>query len=121
MEAVFSGEGPTQMADEDVCRAVGEDLDKHYPGYPWMVGCNHEAGTLYIDLGIDKQPHLRTYGYQLNISSVIGPGGQLRVMRAGGELLERFGLRRMWAHADTREIAREHGLITDHNKNKSKH
>lgn len=121
MDAILTGSGETRMADEDVCLAVGEDLTKHYPGYPWMVGCNHEAGTLQIDLMVDKPPHLRNYGYMLHISSVLGSDGQKKVMRAGGELLERYGLRRGWAHPDTEEIAREHGLITDANKNKSKH
>ena|ERR1700749_2250239 len=109
------------MADQDVCIAVGEDLTRMYPGYLWMVGCNHEAGVVMIDLQVDKPPHLRNYAYQLNISTVLGPGGQKRVLQAGGELLERFGLRRTFAHEDTNEIAREHGLITDNNKNKSKY
>ena len=121
MEATTTGSGEKQMADEDVCIAVGEDLMQRYPGYPWSVGCNHEAGTVVIDLMIDKPPHLRNYGYQLYLSTVLGAGGQKAVMRAGGELLERFGLRRTWAHPDTPDIAREHGLIIDHNKNKSKH
>lgn len=108
------------MADEDVCIAVGEDLASAYPGYPWMVGTSHKAGTVVIDLGVDKPPHLRNYAYQLYISTVLGAGGQARVRHAGGELLERFGLRRGVAHEDTNEIAVEHGLITDGHKNKSK-
>lgn len=121
MDAILTGDGAKQMADQDVCIAVFEDLAKQYPGYPWCVGCNHEAGTVVIDLMVDKPPHLRNYAYQLYLSTVLGAEGQKKVMRAGGELLERFGLQRGWAHPDTAEIAREHGLITDHNKNKSKH
>lgn len=123
MDAIVTGSGETQMADEDVCIAVGEDLHRNFPGYPWMVGVDtrEHVGRVVIDLGIDKPPHLRNYAFALHVSSVIGPGGQKRVMRAGGELLERFGLRRGAAHPDTLDIALEHGLITDDNKDKSKH
>lgn len=108
------------MADQDVCIAVGEDLTRAYPGYLWMVGVSHISGVLKIDLQVPKPPHLRNYGYQLNITTVLGAGGQKRVREAGGELLERFGLRRGTAHEDTPLIAAEHGLITDGHKNKSK-
>lgn len=120
-DAILTGSGPTRMSDQDVCIAVGEDLTRAFPGYPWMVGANHEAGTLQIDLMIDKPIGLERYGFLLHISTVLGAGGQKAVMRAGGELLERFGLRRGVAHEDTSEIARAHGLNTDDNRNKSRH
>lgn len=107
------------MADEDVCRAVGEDLTRAYPGYLWMVGCSHRAGMLKIDLPFYKPPHLRNYAMQLRISTVLGSGGQKFVMLAGGELLERLGLPRSAAPGDAARIAAEHGLITDDNKNQS--
>lgn len=117
---IDDGAHPEQaMADQDVCVAVGEDLTRAYPGHYWMVGVSHEAGSITIDLQIDKPPHLRNYGYRLNISTVLGAGGQKAVMRAGGELLERFGLPRGAAHADANEAAKDHGLIIDDNKNKS--
>jgi hypothetical protein len=121
MSAEITGSGPTRMQDEDVCIAVGEDLTRAYPGYLWMVGCNHEAGTLHIDLQVPKPIGMEAYGYLLYISSVLGPGGQKIVMRAGGELLERFGLRRGSAAQETNHIAADHGLITDGHHNKSKH
>jgi hypothetical protein len=110
-----------KMADQDVCIAVGEDLNQAYPGYFWMVGCDHFAGTIQIDLQISKPIGLDKYGYLLHLSTVLGPGGQKAVRHAGGELLERFGLRRRSAHEDTYEIAREHGLDIGNAHNKSKH
>lgn len=121
MEAYLSGEGPTQMADQDLCIAVGEDLTRTYPGYAWMVGCNHESGTLHINVDVPKPAGLEGYGYLLHISSVIGPGGQKRVHMAGGEMLERFRLRRGVAHADTDELALAHGLDLTGHKNKSRY
>jgi hypothetical protein len=121
MEAYSQGQGENAMADQDLCQAIGEDLTRAYPGYIWAVGCDHNAGTVCIDLAVTKPLGLENWAYMLFISTVIGPGGQKRVMRAGGELLERYGLRRTFAHVDTSEIAREHGLDRDNNKNKSKH
>lgn len=124
MDALLGQSGNTEllMEDHDLCIAIGEDLTRVYPGYPWMVGVDHQkgSGSVTIDLGVPKPPHLRNYGYRLNITSVFGPGGQKRVHEAGGELLERFGLRRGAAHADTDEIARENGLDISHHHNKSK-
>ena len=119
MDAILTGHGENRMADQDICIAVGEDLTRHYPGYFWMVGVQH--GSVHIDLQVEKPIGMECYGYRLNVSTVLGAGGQKAVMRAGGELLERFGLRRGSAHEDTNEIARANGLNTDNNKNKSKH
>jgi hypothetical protein len=121
MDAYSQGSGPNAMADQDLCQAIGEDLTRAYPGYLWCVGCDHGAGTVCIDLGVPKPIGLENWAYLLFIETVIGPGGQKRVMRAGGELLERYGLRRTFAHTETPEIARGHGLILDNNKNLSKH
>lgn len=120
MEAYVEGSGATRMADQDVCIAVGEDLQKHYPDFPWMVGCNHEAGTIAIDLGVEKPPGLERYGYLLHIDTVLGAGGQTAVMRAGGEILERFGLRRGAAADGFRERAAENGLDVGNAVGKSK-
>jgi hypothetical protein len=119
--ALAASYGPQAMADEDVCRAVGEDLTHYFPGHLWCVGCNHEAGTLYIDLPYQKPAHLRHYGFLMHISTVLGADGRKKVMRAGGELLERFGLPRSGAKQEAAEMAAEHGLIADGARDKSKH
>lgn len=98
------------MDDRDVCLAVSEDLCAVYPGYPWAIGCDHEAGTVAIDLAVEKPPMFRNFAYLLHLSTIMGPGGQKRVRAAGGELLERFGLRRGSAQADVHERAAENGL-----------
>ena len=111
MDTAFTSSGATAMADEDVCRAVGEDLQSKYPGYPWMVGCNHEAGTVVIDLPEPWKPiKYRNYGILLHLSTVLGPGGQKVVHHSGGELLERMNLPRDRAPLDAGLRARENGL-----------
>ena len=103
-------EGSQAMADEDVCLAVGEDLSATYPGFPWAVGCDHFAGTVVIDLALDKPPAFRNFAYLLHLSSIMGPGGQKKVRAAGGELLERYKLPRTHATENTRTYAKENGL-----------
>ena|ERR1700691_4382951 len=119
MDAILTGSGDTRMADQDICQAVGEDLTQTYPLYLWFVGVEH--GSVVIDLQVPKPIGLERYGYRLNISTVLGPGGQKRVRQAGGELLERFGLRRGTAHSDTDEIAAAHGLDISGARDKSRH
>ena len=67
------------MEDQDVCMAVSEDLCATYPGYPWLVGCDHDAGTVAIDLAVEKPPAFRNFGYMLHLSSIMGPGGAVRI------------------------------------------
>lgn len=98
------------MAEEDLCRAVGEDLTKHYPGYDWMVGATLDGGTVAINLMVDDEPAMASYGYLLHLNTIVGPGGQHRVMQAGGELLERWGLPIGAAPDGWRKRAQEHGL-----------
>ena len=116
--------GVHAMADQDVCVAVGEDLSQHYPGHPWCVGCNHDAGTVVIRLAYDppsENPRLAEMGYLLHLTTVLGAGGQKRVMQAGGEMLERWGLSRNGATIESRVIAATNGLDTDAASLKSKH
>ena len=101
------------MSDQDLCIAVGEDLMKHYPGHPWVVGVNLDAGSIVIDLAYEKPPAVRNMAYLLHPSTLMAANGHHRVMQAGGELLERFGLPTSAARPDSEARALENGLIAD--------
>lgn len=105
--------GPQAMSEQDLCQAVGEDLTRHYPGHPWCVGCDIRTGTVIIDLGYEKPVAIRNMAYMLHIPTLQSAGAQQRVMQAGGELLERFGLPRGPARKGSGERALENGLIAD--------
>lgn len=113
MDAAVQSSGETEMADRDICVAVGQDLAQMYPGHPWMVGCDHGAGTVIIDLAYEKPAQLRNMAYMLHLSSMMAPGARAKVMRAGGEMLERFGLGRTRATKEASAMAKENGLIAD--------
>lgn len=122
MEAAFSGTGERAMADQDVCIAIGEDLTRAYPGYLWKVGCNHEAGVAHIHLVVPSPiPDNTTKGFMIYLSTVLGPGGQKKVIGAGGEILERWGLPRDRAPEDMVDRANEHGLDRSNMVLKSKY
>lgn len=120
-DAILTGYGDTLAQDQAVCVKVGELLARFYPGVEFMVGVDHVAGTVAIDIMCDKPLGLERYGYLLHLSSLMGPDGARKVRNAGGELMERFGIRRDRIDAEWRLGAREHGLIVDGNKNKSRH
>lgn len=105
--------GTPRMADEDLCKAVLEDIARHYPGHPWMVTADVQAGSVAIDLGYEKPLHLRGFAHLLFAGTLMGPGGQKAVMRAAGELLERFGVARGPGASDTAKAAAENGLIAN--------
>jgi hypothetical protein len=111
MDAAFIADGEHIMAEEDLCRAVGEDLQRAFPNYPWMVGCNVAAGTVVINLPEPWKPlKYRNYGILLHMGSLMSAGGQKKVLFAGGEMLERLGLPRTAAPADAGLRAKANGL-----------
>lgn len=109
-DAILTGYGARILDDQRVCVLVGEFLTREYPGIEWMVGADHEAGTIQIDIMCAKPLGMERFGYLLHLSSIMGPDGQRKVRNAGGELLERFGIRRDRPSAEWRTQAAEHGL-----------
>lgn len=75
---------------------VAEMLTKHYPGHPWAVTADHKGGVIVIkNLGFSF-----TYGYVLKIADDDGPRLHVEIMRAGGEILERFRVPRARAQEE---------------------
>jgi hypothetical protein len=104
------GHGPNQHAEETLAGIVLVALHRAYPGYDWLVTVNFIAGVMNLDLICEKPAPLRGHGYLLHLSSLMSAGGERKVLNAGGEMLERFGLRRDRADAEWRQVARENGL-----------
>lgn len=81
-------------------QAVGEALDKHYPGHPWLVEANCEQGVITIrNLGLGMR--YRKYGFRIHIPKCNGiPDMQREAVKMGGELLERARMDRAGFKAD---------------------
>lgn len=121
MEALLTGSGATRAADEALCLVIGRDLTETYPGYAWDVGCNHEAGVLAIQLAVPTTHGMARPGFLMHIATAVGSDGQKKVRAAGGELLERWKLRRGAAQADWVQRAQENGLDMGGVIEKSRH
>ena len=110
--AALTSYGDNAMAEQDLCRAVGEDLTRAYPGYDWACGVSIQAGTVVIDLICDKPPALQYHQFMLHLKTLVGPGGQKHALDAGGELLERYGLPRDRAPEGWQRMPALHGIDT---------
>lgn len=80
------------LKDIELCRRVADVLLKYYAGHVWHVEANGEkAGVVNIKLNYpDKLGILPKFGYRLHIDKL----SDEKIMRAGGELLERHNLAR---------------------------
>jgi hypothetical protein len=77
--------------DYIMARDMAETLHKHYPGHLWAVTCEGRTGIATIrDLYLSGQ-----WGYVLKLPAIYSAAAMARdVMRAGGEVLERFRMAR---------------------------
>lgn len=108
------GYGSDVKAELAWCHMVTDELLKHYPGHRWFVEAGSEAGTVTIKLFYpDKLGRVSRCGVLIHLNSLKTREGLKKIMRLGGELLERFGLPRSRAPEDARLIARDRGLIMD--------
>lgn len=84
-------DGHTYTAsDEILAKRAAEMLNKHYPGHLWAVNVNSdEKGGVMV---IKNFSVSFRYGYTLHLSKL--DTGLKKVMRAGGEILERAKMRR---------------------------
>jgi len=108
--------GESQAADIALCSKVSEILNKHYLNHPWLIGCNHETGVFSIKLLYpNKLGMIGNHGVLLHLRKSAANHDILKkkVMRAGGELLERWKLATKKADADSYAKAKTNGLITE--------
>lgn len=99
MELVLEadGYGENKLKDLALGKKCLDVLEKHYAGHDWFVNCCHTAGTVTVQLmyeGQDKKLRIWKYGYVLHIMNLVGDELDKKVMRAGGETLERYNMAR---------------------------
>lgn len=78
---------PHAAFDDRTARAIGRLLHAHYHGHDWNVWVSRRAGIAKVWLSCLMSPQ---YPYVLHLAG-LRPHD---VMRAGGEILERYGLPR---------------------------
>ena len=94
----YKGEQREVTEDEQVnpndllhAKSIADTLERHYPGHAWMVNVNGKQGVATIR----SQMLSGQWGYVLRMPEVFSATDlDQRVMKAGGEILERFGTAR---------------------------
>lgn len=85
MESFLAG-----AQDLSLSRRAGEVLEKHYPGYMWAVHADTNGGVLFIhNLALHGK-----WGFQINLRKAYSDPSLKCVIAAGGELLERYRMKR---------------------------
>lgn len=90
--------GPSSL-DYDLARRGAEALMRHYPQYLWATHCDNRTGMYDIKcLSLSGN-----WGYRLKIADVQHESSMRCVIMAGGEILERYRMRR--GVADEADVA----------------
>ena len=79
------------QADMAMAEKIGETLFSHYPGHVWQVHVDSRQGVALIKLAVLMRGGWK---YILKLSDLNGDPGMRCVIRAGGEILERFDIPR---------------------------
>lgn len=79
------------MIDILTARTMAEELHKAYPGHFWAVTCDTRTGFADVrNLALSGN-----WGFRIRLSGIYSSSGFKRdVLKAGGEILERFRLQR---------------------------
>lgn len=109
--------GETALADVTLGQQMINALEYYYPNHAFFVQCNHEAGTLSIQLLYeDKKKLIKrwVHGMLIHIKNLSTENEiKRRAMLDGGELLERYQLARAGADPYTRLDASSKEIIKD--------
>lgn len=94
------GDAPTDLGANDfvMSKNMAEKLHQHFPNHLWAVTCEGKQGIATIrNLGLSGK-----YGFVLHLSRLNNDPGMKCVLRAGGEILERFAIARRLRPGDVR-------------------
>jgi hypothetical protein len=79
-----------EFYENKIVSFVGQTLQGCYPGWKWWVECRLATGLVSVRcLELDGD-----YGFMIGIENVLERTGRTTVMRAGGEILERYNQHR---------------------------
>lgn len=73
-----------------IVKDIGAYVNKHYPGWAWMVQVNEFGHMIEI-----FNHHLHDkYGYRIRMEDIMNDPSRRAVHQGAGEILERFGMKR---------------------------
>lgn len=87
-----TGKDPFKWVNIETAKWVAAMLERTYPGHPWVAVCNTRGGVILIQI-LGLMPANRWFTCKLHdVKS--DPGGRNTILRAAGELLERYQIPR---------------------------
>lgn len=92
---------PSVAVATELCCRIGAILKHHYPLHMWQVGI---VGDMFYIKAMNVNRKMGVYIHPNDIRNE--KTGPKLIMRAGGELLERFGFRRGRLRLDDQRTAR---------------
>lgn len=76
--------------ENEIAKSVAELLQSLYPDHQWAVNADLHGGVVHIyNLNLSGK-----WGFLMKIKDVVEDGWKKKIRDAGGELLERYRLRR---------------------------
>lgn len=86
----FDEKDPFQAADLTLTGRVADVIQRHYPGHPWMIEVSHEQGVVMVSIPLFTGRHK----YVIHINTLKTDPALRTVIRAAGEILERYRIPR---------------------------
>jgi hypothetical protein len=75
-----------EIYENKICAIVGQEMEKLYPGWRWWIECRIKTGLVAVrNLDLDGD-----YGCYIPILNILHNPDSKMLMRAGGEILERY-------------------------------
>jgi hypothetical protein len=76
--------------DVDLARAIGAKLSEAFPGHPWFVEVDSVGGMVHISI----PALMHNWRFNLRLRDLASDPGWKAVIKAGGEILERWNIPR---------------------------
>ncbi len=81
---------PFKAADLFLTGQVADVLQRHYPGHAWLIEVSHAQGVVMLSIPL----FMGRNKFVLHMTNLKSDPGLRRVVRAGGEILERYRIPR---------------------------
>jgi hypothetical protein len=103
-----------ELYENQLCSSVGATLQNLYPGWRWWVDCTLPSGMIAVrNLDLDGD-----YGFYVPVAKYVQADQPAKIiMRAGGEILERYKQHRGRRIASDQDIARDFKGVAKGDKN----
>ena len=95
-----------QARDIELATIIGDKLTEHYPGHPWYVEVDSNGRMVHISIPVLMHNHR----FNIRMRDLHSDPGLKLVIRAGGEILERWKMPRTTMNVADFKAAQRHRI-----------